>query len=299
MAPEFRPPSFVQPKQYDAIPAGIDQIFETYQRSKLLKQQGLIQNAQLAAQGIDVGALQADPFAEYRRLGQDYLSKRQRESQMQDVDMRLKESEIVKNLREPKPTMSNPGPSMEGKILPPNSVMALNEGKNVARLLPDVEQALQQSEAIMGPVQGRKGSMNPYDTNAQTVDARFRTASQAFGRFMEGGVLRKEDEDKYRKMFPQLSDTPDVARNKLSIVRRMLAQKYEDDRITLGKSGYDVTGFEALSIPASIFDNPASQGSRRGESLADAVRAEKARRAAARGIGGDSNMRAAIAPGGF
>lgn len=150
-----------------------------------------------------------------------------------------------------------PGTGQAGKMLPPATVLSLNEGKAVARMLPEVETALQQSEGIMGPLRGRVGSANPYDTRAQTVDARFRTASQAFGRFMEGGVLRKEDEEKYRKMFPQLSDTPDVGKNKLSIVRRMLAQKYEDDRQTLGRSGYDISGAEALDIPGSLFDGKA------------------------------------------
>lgn len=147
-----------------------------------------------------------------------------------------------------------PGTGSDGaKQLPPNNVINLNEGAAVSRLLPEVEDALKQSESIMGPLAGRKGSINPYDTKAQTVDARFRTASQAFGKFMEGGVLRKEDEDKYRKMFPQLTDTPDVAKNKLAIVRRQLAQKYNSDRAALGSSGYDVSGLESLSVPDSVF----------------------------------------------
>lgn len=142
------------------------------------------------------------------------------------------------------------------KRLPPDKVLALNEGKNVARLLPEVEQALSKNAAIFGPVEGKARGSNPYDTNAQTVDARMRTAAQAFGRFMEGGVLRKEDEEKYRKMFPQLNDTPELAKNKLAIVQRQLIQKYEDDKATLGRSGYDVGGFESLSAPASVFDAP-------------------------------------------
>lgn len=150
-----------------------------------------------------------------------------------------------------------PSPSDTAKMLPANTVLAFNEGKNVARLLPDVELALRGNEGIFGPIEGRMGQVNPYDEQAQTVDARMRTASQAFGRFMEGGVLRKEDEEKYRKMFPQLSDTPQVAKNKLAIVRRMLLQKYEDDRQTLGNSGYDTSGFEQLQIPPSIFEEQA------------------------------------------
>ena len=143
----------------------------------------------------------------------------------------------------------------DGRILPANSVLALNEGKAVARILPEVEDAIKQNESMFGPIGGRVSSANPYDEKSQTVDARMRTASQAFGRFMEGGVLRKEDEDKYRKMFPQLSDIPQVAKNKLSIVRRQLAQKYEDDRKALGGSGYDIGGFGTLDIPKSLFEN--------------------------------------------
>lgn len=146
-----------------------------------------------------------------------------------------------------------------GKLLPPSAITQLNEGKAVAMMLPEVEAALNQAGQIMGPAMGRIGSGNPYDKEAQTTDAQFRATSQAFGKFMEGGVLRKEDEEKYRKMFPQLSDLPEVARKKLSIVGRMLAKKYEADRIALGKSGYDVSGFDALPVPGSIFDGRSAE----------------------------------------
>lgn len=149
---------------------------------------------------------------------------------------------------------------MDGKMLPPATVLGLNEGKAVARILPEVEQAIKENESIFGPVEGRARGANPYDRNAQTIDARMRTASQAFGRFMEGGVLRKEDEDKYRRMFPQLSDEKQVAKNKLSIVRRQLAQKYQDDKSALGGSGYDISGFGDLEIPPSLFGEPAPSG---------------------------------------
>ncbi len=157
------------------------------------------------------------------------------------------------------PKSAGAAAAQNGKILPASSVLALNEGQSVARMLPDVEKAIQSNSSIMGPVGGRVRGANPYDTNAQTTDAQFRAASQSFGRFMEGGVLRKEDEEKYRKMFPQFSDKPDVAKNKLSIVRRLLASKYESDRTTMGKSGYDVSGFGSLEIPASLFDAPPAQ----------------------------------------
>lgn len=154
-----------------------------------------------------------------------------------------------------------PNVKADGKMLPPATVLALNEGQAVARLLPDVEAALRDAKDIIGPVRGRIGAGNPYWEKAQTLDARFRTASQAYGRFAEGGVLRKEDEEKYRKMFPQLTDgSVQIAKNKLSIVRRQLAQKYESDKAALDQSGYDISGFGTLNIPPSLFGEGSETG---------------------------------------
>lgn len=172
--------------------------------------------------------------------------------------------EIVRKPTDPEaPTTASP--TEQPKMLPANTVLALNEGKNVARLLPDVESAIKKNLGKYGPVTGRISTANPYNTNAQTFEARMKTASQAFGRFMEGGVLRKEDEIKYVKMFPQASDKDEVKINKLAIIRRTLAQKYEDDRKTLGASGYDVSGFEELSIPESVFEEKATENETPGD----------------------------------
>ena len=147
-----------------------------------------------------------------------------------------------------------PKPDPGLKQLPPNTVLKLNEGKSVARMLPDVEKALEMFKGQFGPT-SLLANIDPWNPEARKFDARMRTAAQAFGRYMEGGVLRKEDEEKYRKMFPNLLDTDETKKNKLAIIRRMLNSKYEDDRKTLEASGYDVSGFEKLEIPASIFES--------------------------------------------
>lgn len=134
-------------------------------------------------------------------------------------------------------------------------VRIIDEGASVSQMLPDVEKALDNNKDIFGPIEGRIRSNNPYDTRSQTVDAQMRTASQSFGRFMEGGVLRKEDEEKYRKMFPQLSDTHDVAKNKLAIVNRMLSTKFNSLKSSLSKSGFDTTGIPEVNNVESVFDN--------------------------------------------
>ena len=138
-----------------------------------------------------------------------------------------------------------------GHKLPPDKVLSVEAGAQIPLQLDDLAATLEQNAKLFGPMQGRLGAMNPYDTQSQTVDAQIRSQAQAFGRYMEGGVLRKEDEEKYRKMFPQLVDTPDVAKNKLAIVRKLLVDKQNADTSALGAQGYDTAGFKKLA-PASL-----------------------------------------------
>lgn len=81
---------------------------------------------------------------------------------------------------------------------------------------------IKQYEGKMGFVTGNTGQANPYDVDAQTFNATMKSVAQLVGKGMEGGVLRKEDEEKYRKMLPQISDQPQVAYNKIANVIRML-----------------------------------------------------------------------------
>jgi hypothetical protein len=139
----------------------------------------------------------------------------------------------------------------QNRRLPPDKVLAVNEGNQIPDLLQDIRGSIDKNSGLFGPVAGRIAGMNPYDERAATLDAQLRAGSQAFGRYMEGGVLRKEDEDKYRKMFPNLSDTKEIAANKLAIVERLLAKKQNSNIEALSASGYDVGGVGrgGLSVP--------------------------------------------------
>lgn len=133
-----------------------------------------------------------------------------------------------------------------GMKLAPDKVLQVQEGAQIPNQLNDIEETLKNNTDLFGPIAGRAGSMNPYDERAQTIDAQVRASAQAFGRYMEGGVLRKEDEDKYRKMFPQLNDTPEVAKNKLAIVRKLLVDKQNSNTKALSTQGYDTSAFQEL-----------------------------------------------------
>lgn len=128
------------------------------------------------------------------------------------------------------------------KRLPADKVLSVNEGKNAINMLGDLNGTIEQNFKTFGPIAGNIASLNPYDETGATINSQMKIASQSIGKFLEGGVLRKEDEDKYRKMLPQLSDTPEVSKNKLQLVDRMLKNKLAADIKALNDSGYDASG---------------------------------------------------------
>lgn len=148
--------------------------------------------------------------------------------------------------------------------LPADKVLTVNQGNAIPKQLTEIGTTIDQNQDAFGPVIGMVSGLNPYDTRAKTIDAQLRASAQAFGRYMEGGVLRKEDEEKYRRMFPTLSDTPEVARNKLAIVNKLLVEKQQSDVSALQQQGYSVSGLQADlgtgEIPSVIRSNPRSAG---------------------------------------
>lgn len=121
-----------------------------------------------------------------------------------------------------------------GKDVPAAQLSNLADYDNSMNALNGLYSTMQQYKSKIGPIVGRLGRVNQYDTDAQTFDAQMRAASQIVGKALEGGVLRKEDEEKYRKMLPQITDTVEVAQNKLDYVvslvngqRQALINAYE------------------------------------------------------------------------
>ena len=96
--------------------------------------------------------------------------------------------------------------------------------------------------------------LSSFDDSKRLAEAKLKTASQLVGKFMEGGVLRKEDEEKYSKMLPQLTDPESTAQGKLESVRTMLQMKYNSYLTDFSTTGYDVSGFSPLEIKSSLRD---------------------------------------------
>lgn len=132
-----------------------------------------------------------------------------------------------------------------GKPLSQNTIETLSSAKLLPKKLAEINEIIEKNADLFGPVGGNIGAINPYDTKAQTISGKMRTSAQEIGKYLEGGVLRKEDEVKYQKMLPQLGDTAEVARNKAAMVQKMLFEKFMSDYTAFKESGFDTRAFDS------------------------------------------------------
>jgi len=108
-----------------------------------------------------------------------------------------------------------------------------------------------------------------WGADAKARQAVLDQAKQVVGKAMEGGVLRKEDEAKYMRILPIISDPPEVARAKLNNLKQVMAQDAEIYLETLRAAGRDTSRLQALlesslmdttTQPPSTAQNPSATG---------------------------------------
>jgi len=139
--------------------------------------------------------------------------------------------------------------SLAGKQLAESGVIGLTDIKASRITLDNLSKSIEGRAGLLGPIKGRFNKMNPYATEAQDLQGEIDAARQLIGRALEGGVLRKEDEEKYKKILPKMSDTPAVAKRKIENVYNLLEQKQNSATAGLSGSGYDVGGIEDQQSP--------------------------------------------------
>ncbi len=102
-----------------------------------------------------------------------------------------------------------------------------------------------------GTLAGIGASLPNWATNAigwtgpKQKQATIERVKQVIGKALEGGVLRKEDEDKYKKILPTIEDPVDVVETKLDGLNKAIAQRKQTTLDNLADAGYDVGKFVA------------------------------------------------------
>jgi hypothetical protein len=78
---------------------------------------------------------------------------------------------------------------------------------------------------------------------AKGKQALINLAKQILGKSLEGGVLRKEDEEKYAKILPTISDPPNVAKEKIGFLIEELKKRKDTVLEGYESGGFNVSGF--------------------------------------------------------
>lgn len=103
------------------------------------------------------------------------------------------------------------------------AIKAINESTSGLRqlkgLLADLESG---NQYRTGPVYGKIQAIVP-GSETQKLQAKLNLVKQTIGKAVEGGVLRKEDEAKYSRILPTVSDTLAVAQYKIAQLEDYLA----------------------------------------------------------------------------
>lgn len=96
--------------------------------------------------------------------------------------------------------------------------------------------------------------------DAKAKQAAIDRVKQVIGKALEGGVLRKEDESKYEKILPTISDVPSVVEAKLKGLEQAITLRRQRQIESLADAGYDTGNFEARPTGARPIPPGAQSG---------------------------------------
>jgi len=107
------------------------------------------------------------------------------------------------------PVLAQKGYKDFGKPMNEGALTKIAESRSAIESLRDLRVTLKENEQYIGPISGFQ-ALNPY-SEARQAQAKIDLVKQRVGKALEGGVLRKEDEEKYKRILATLRDTPATA----------------------------------------------------------------------------------------
>lgn len=121
-----------------------------------------------------------------------------------------------------------------------------------------LEQSIRANKAWIGPLRGLMTAPGAstvlkaigVDSPAK-LEAEIAGVKQTIGKALEGGVLRKEDEEKYARILPTMYDAPAVAAQKLSLIKQRLTDAFNIYLAAQQAAGRRTSGIRPLASPGA------------------------------------------------
>lgn len=130
------------------------------------------------------------------------------------------------------------------KGLSDTAIKELAQTQKALSDLDELRKIIVGNEQLIGPITGLQ-RFNPY-SKARKIQADVDRVRQTVGKALEGGVLRKEDEDKYKKILATLADTPDTAIYKIDALVSSIQRDIENYK------GLQQAGGKSLDVKKSL-----------------------------------------------
>lgn len=145
------------------------------------------------------------------------------------------------------PMLSQRGFNDFGKALTTSEVAHLADQQLAKKQLQQLRDIIAENQQYIGPFAGLS-RLNPYSRAAQ-IQADLNRNKQTTGKTLEGGVLRKEDEEKYKYILATMMDTPETALYKIDQLINDFDKAAETRRTELRAAGRRVAPMAAESDP--------------------------------------------------
>lgn len=139
------------------------------------------------------------------------------------------------------------------KALPPSALAELSQYDVAAQQvneLFDTFGSLNQSGALAKAGARATNMLGLQNTDAAAYNAKAAPVRQAVGTILEGGKMAAGDEEKYRKMLPEIGDSPEVAAGKRKALLDFLSSGKARKMEAYKSGGYKVAGDDDLDIPS-------------------------------------------------
>jgi len=124
-----------------------------------------------------------------------------------------------------------------GKPLSDTAIKEITQSESALLGLNDLKTKIQGNEQYLGPIRGLQ-RFNPY-SQAREIQSDVDRIRQQVGKALEGGVLRKEDEEKYKKILATLADVPETALYKIDALISSIGrdvETYKNNQLLSGRN---------------------------------------------------------------
>jgi len=124
---------------------------------------------------------------------------------------------------------------------------AIKEVSQTQSALDDIQELrkkIEDNKDLIGPLKGL-AKISPF-SKQRKIQADIDRVKQTVGKALEGGVLRKEDEEKYKKILATITDTPSTALYKIDALIGAISRNIEDYK------GLQQSGGRSLDITTPL-----------------------------------------------